>query len=970
MTPWIPAQAVCSALLFFAVARACAGTFAWKNPPANGAFNAASSWKNADGGGGYPGAGDDAIFISGAYTVTCVGSVSGSTEVIGAVTFQLDGDYTVGTYVQGGNPVVLRGGATLGGGPFTIADDGRILVDGSGLTMNRFTFGTRTAETRLTGVNGAQINSSGQHPDESLPSPRLEGGSQWHHTGALNVGRCFINSGALLSADTLSVNPAELDGGRLQAGRLNGGGHAKNGSNVSADTASLSDWLLEGSGTGMHVSGTTVKGLIYADISMKSGATFSAGAIEDSGWYTVDGSGSQLTVATSITADGPQKVTVLNQGRGSADTLNRTYVIVRDPGSLFAFATLSKDTTLDIRNGGRVNGAALIGPTIPGNVAGCAVTGAGSAVVLSGNLDLGQAGQGSLDVSDGGRAECATGYLNGGQPGGSATSSVYGTGSFWLARNGLVVGDKAGSVNLYVDDGGRVEVRDQPMALGARAGSEGRMTVNGGSSPSPSALDTRLSPATGVGVNGKGFLRVVNRGRILAGRLTLGSNAGSDGTLEVVGAGTSLETSDTLEIGRAGSGHMTISSGGAATAPDVLIGSNSATNLLRLTGTDSTLTIAKAIRVGNTGIGNLTIEQGARVVLTGTYAEPDSTETGLCWAGANAGATGTIAVNGAGSALLGTRGFLNLGLVASATLTVTGGGEVNFAAISVVGGRKRSSSATISGVGSVVSARDSLSIGAPFPGPDSDEVTVTAGGLLASKSTLAVGRTGVLRLSGGSTVIGQTSEAPIPGTLLVANRGLFLLGGRVIGSVAVRPGGVFLPGFSPGKATIEGNLTLAAGSALEVELGGTGAGAGYDQIEAAGTVTLAGHLDIVFRDGFAPTNGQVFDVVKGGAVLGGFSEVTVSGLATGFTYSLANTGGNTLTLVATSAGTADSQPKLSIAQATGATLIVSWPEYVNGWTLQQSAELAAGSWRPVSAPGNTLTVPAALGATFFRLTSP
>jgi len=117
-----------------------ADTFAWKNPPVSGAFNAPSSWQNADGNGGFPGAGDFAIFRDGTYTVTCDGAAAGMTEVIGTVTFQLNGNYTAGSYIQGGHPVVLQGGGTLQIGPVSSLGDGAILVDGSGLTMDSFDF--------------------------------------------------------------------------------------------------------------------------------------------------------------------------------------------------------------------------------------------------------------------------------------------------------------------------------------------------------------------------------------------------------------------------------------------------------------------------------------------------------------------------------------------------------------------------------------------------------------------------------------------------------------------------------------------------------------------------------------------------------------------------------------------------------------------------------------------------------------
>jgi T5SS/PEP-CTERM-associated repeat protein len=955
--------------------RAGAGTFAWRNPPVSGPFNAAGSWQSAEGNGGYPGPGDFAIFRAGTYTVTCDGSAAGISEFIGAVTVQLDGGFDAGNVIQGGNPVVLQGGGTLRATAFSSLGEGSLQVNGSGLDMSGFDFGIRGIESRIIGTNGATIVSSGQvnGPVNYLPRPLLEDGSSWHHTGALYVGLCFVNSGSLLAADELNVR-AQLDGGRLQAGRLNGGGQMMNGSTVTADTASLNDWLLDGGGNRMLVSGSTVPGLNYADISIKAGAVFTAGALADNAWYTVDGTGSSLAVAGGITADGPQKVTLLNQGQGSAGSLHRTQVIVRDPGTVFNFSHQAEDSALSVSNGGRVNGGRFVGPTVPTRAAGCTVLGVGSALVLNGNFELGSHGQGSMVIDGGGRIECATGVFDGGQPGMTNVSSVFGPDSFFNARLGLVVGHTVGVASLNVGNGGRMQVRGSGLAVGGvrgSAGGEGRMMVEGGTVASPSALDCRETELTSVGVSGKGLLQVRTPARMLATRLTVGLDEASDGTVDVIGSNASLVISDALVVGGKGLGRMTLSAGSTNTAAEVRVGSNPGANLLRLTGAGTTLTLAKSLQVGNDGVGQLTVQQRARVILTGAYSEPNFTEYGLCEVGVNAGATGSVAVDGAGSALLGTQGFLNIGFLTAGHLTVTNGAVVDFAAMNVGGAQNGSSSVTISGAGSVVRVADSLGIGAPFPGPAATEATVSAGGLLVSNDALSVGPAGVLRLTEGSAVVGMTSETPIPGTAIVANRGLFLLGGRVVGSIVVRQGGRLLPGFSPGKAVVEGAVTFSEGAVLEVELGGTGAGVGYDQIEATGAVTLAGGLEIVFRDGFAPSNGQVFEVVKGGAILGDFATVAVRGLAPGFSYALTKSPDGRLLLTANSNGVAATQPELTITRpAGGAEIVVSWPKYVSGWSLQRSASLKTDSWLPIAAPNNSLTVPVAGGAEFFRLITP
>jgi len=957
---WISAQTLCGALLCLAtVAAQAQDTFRWEFP-VSGDFNDKNKWASFPPYHAYPVAGDFVIINAGSgYTVNCKGAASGHLEAGGHFTLQLDGAFDAGDLALGGG-VVLRGGGTLTGTPVLLgsnglADEYDVLVDGAGLTMNGLDL---SSTIRMVGRNGAKIISSGL-TDRNGTRPLLESGAEWQHAGKIYGSLCTINSGALLSADEMDFSQAELDGGRLQSGPLVLGRlKAKNGAVLSATTANLGasvPVVLEGGGTRMTISGAL--GAPFGNVVVRGGALLSVGSLASAGssFYFFDGSGSQLAVASSVDR---AIITMTNQAQGSAASMTRSSLTIRDAGSLFNVSDRFVDSIVTVQNGARVNSGLGLG-------SGFSVDGMGSVVVLSGILNTSPSGAlASVGVSGGGRLDCAAAAAGG---------SVYGADSLWrvgngLVGNGLVVGDKE-EVYLNLGDGGRVEVHGSALALGFGKNGKGNLIVDGGGSlPSPSVLDLRQVVETGVGVAGEGLLRVNRRGRILASKLTVGVENGSKGTLEVFGLGTSLELGDTLEIGRAGSGLMTVD-GGLVTTPEVVVGSNSGTNLLRLSGSGSTVTVADRVRLGKSGNGQLTIQQGAQLVLTGVFVDPNPKEVGLCEVSSGYG-TGTVTVDGAGSALRGVNAFLAVGLTGKGNLTVTAGGTVDFAAISIFGGQNQSSTGSISGAGSVVQARDSLGIGSPFPGPELDEVTVSAGGLLKSKADFFVGRTGTLRLSGGSCVVGQTAEAPIPGTVLVATFGRFYLGGRLIGSVLVRPGGQLLPGSSPGHAAVEGNVTFAAGTSLEMELGGQGAGTGFDQIEATGTVTLGGRLDFVFRDGFAPTNGQSFELVRGGAVTGSFSEVNVAGLAPGFTYTLVNSGGTSLVLTATSTGVATSRPKLTIVPSSGTNVVVSWPGYITGWNLQKATGLPAGSWQPVTTQSNMVTLPASVGSGFFRLSSP
>lgn len=84
--------------------------------------------------------------------------------------------------------------------------------------------------------------------------------------------------------------------------------------------------------------------------------------------------------------------------------------------------------------------------------------------------------------------------------------------------------------------------------------------------------------------------------------------------------------------------------------------------------------------------------------------------------------------------------------------------------------------------------------------------------------------------------------------------------------------GTIAPGNSPGILSITGNFTNQG--TLQIELGGTTAGTGYDRLAVTGNVVLGGNLVITRLPGFTMTAGQTFTFVTGGSVTGTFSSVT------------------------------------------------------------------------------------------------
>lgn len=147
-----------------------------------------------------------------------------------------------------------------------------------------------------------------------------------------------------------------------------------------------------------------------------------------------------------------------------------------------------------------------------------------------------------------------------------------------------------------------------------------------------------------------------------------------------------------------------------------------------------------------------------------------------------------------------------------------------------------------------------------------------AGSLLDAGAVFGIGDAPTLDGAGGA------------GTLIVRDGGLVRAdliyvgerstvsgsGGTLEGTVEVH--GALAPGESPGMMTIDGDLNLAPGGRLVIEIGGTGAGTEYDVLNVTGTANLAGTLEIQLLDGFTPGAGDAFDFLTAALFAGDFDE--------------------------------------------------------------------------------------------------
>jgi autotransporter-associated beta strand protein len=178
-------------------------------------------------------------------------------------------------------------------------------------------------------------------------------------------------------------------------------------------------------------------------------------------------------------------------------------------------------------------------------------------------------------------------------------------------------------------------------------------------------------------------------------------------------------------------------------------------------------------------------------------------------------------------------------------------------------------SLTVQSISSSSASTESIQINDPTDGTaltfDNADATTFRGTIsdyaTGSGSVLKTGD-GALSLSGANTYTGLTTLSV--GTLQTDN-----LSGSLL-----QTSGTFAPGNSPATTVIGGDYTQGSSGTLEIEVGGTTAGTEYDVLNIGGTADLAGNIQIVLIDNFAPTPGDRFTILNYAALAdSGFSLI-------------------------------------------------------------------------------------------------
>ncbi len=588
---------------------------------------------------------------------------------------------------------------------------------------------------------------------------------------------------------------------------------------------------------------------------------------------------------------------------------------------------------------GQLNVGQLVGAT--GSVL---VSGIDSTLSLSSSgASIGISGTGTLQVLSGGRLEhSGTGvFFIGSNSQGVGTVAVDGLGSMLTSGGEISVGE-AGRGTLNVTNGG--DLVSNTATIGYLSTALGDASVSGTGSMWSVGNIT-------IGRSGRGLLTISNGGSLQSGQGTIGSQATGSGEVLVSGAG-ALWNAGTIMVGSLGSGMLTVADGGSVVssgAVSVIDPAGTPTATLAIHGgsvtahdftrsgsgtlefTDGTLTVVDGVfnnagtsltlngggigdrptlRLTQTAsatvahVGNLTIgaDHAAAVEVTGgsslqvpavSLGAQDGGDGILTVRGNSSSFSATGDINVGGTALAGAgAGTLNVEPGANVSTGVAGslrlwsggivnlnGGTLSYNAIVSNGGRINFNSGRITGVSGVVADATTLTtilgptheLGSGREIASSGATTLSTnvdvnGGSLTGNS-LSMGSNSTIEVRGGGTVVYTGGITAATGSRTFLSAGLLSPG-----TTLTNDGEIYLTGPTAtiGPGSLANNRLLSGTGYVQSALANS----------ASGEVRVAANERLVFA-GSSNVNGGKLEVLGGELeFVQGLTNVLPTGLIT------------------------------------------------------------------------------------------
>ena len=758
------------------------------------------------------------------------------------------------------------------------------------------TAGTTDANSG-SGSSNILFNSGGSMSGGVLKAT-TNGDSVGFQAGTFNVTGGAFNSGApgkiaLAGTATLNINAPVSTTSFIQ-----GGGTLQGSSTLTVASGGAFDW-----------SGGTMAG--SGQFSIASGGVLS-----------VTGTSSTPLILSShtITNSGTINYSPLSGGQVNQLTLQGTGSIANQSGGTINVADNSSflqsgGATTIVNNGSILtSGSSSIASTVTNNATGLIKPGGGTLSLLSGTSN------GTLDAVSPGAINFGSGStftITGGTWGGSG-------GGFWVT-GGTVSFNASYSLTNLAFNSGQIDGSGVLTLTGNNAWGGGTMTGSGSttnsgtltmSNNSGSILDSRAFSNTGTlnYQNGGNSLQLKNTAvfsnsgtfdiqgdvNLTCNSCTLFQNLGAGTFKKSSGGGAALITppfnnngsvaanSGTIQFTAAGSHNGSFA---PVTGANIEFdGSNTFNAASSLTGagnigfafgtstinsgtvTPGTFTVSGANVALNSAatIGTLNIHNAANLSGSGPIAVTSSSPVSE-WTGGTISGSGTLTVNAGANFLidgltalmtLSARPLVNNGTVSygavSNGLTMTGSAVITNASGATLN-LDATTSLAVSGGGNAISNAGTLQRN--VAGSEGIAPPVTNTGLIKANAGQLAFNGGLSQSAGSMSLLGGSIYSPT--TISLA--GGSLNGNGTVFAALNNSGGIVAPGAPAAAGTITfngGAYSQGAGGSMNLKIGGASVGT-YDIVDAsAGSVNLAGNLNVTLFNAFTPSSGNTFDILK------------------------------------------------------------------------------------------------------------
>lgn len=355
---------------------------------------------------------------------------------------------------------------------------------------------------------------------------------------------------------------------------------------------------------------------------------------------------------------------------------------ISSSGSLTSTSSLvigdSSGGIVEITAGGCLQNSAASRIGYGESAVGCVnISGAGSKWNNGAILYVGDYGSGALNITNGGSVSstvsgdsASLGYRSGS----SGTVTVGGTGSTWTNKGQLYIG-QSGNGSLSITDGGSTTCNK--ATIGANTGSSGSVTVKGANSTWTNSGTLEI---------GRGTLDITGGGTVTCSSCTIANNTGTAGTVTVSGSGSTWTNSSLLYVGYLGSGTLKIADGGSVVNSSfgAIAVSYGSTGTVTVDGPGSKWVNNSNLSVGEAGPGTLSITGGGSVsvALTAYVGNSSSGTVTIDKAGSTwtckrdlyvgYGGDGVLEITNGGSASTGRSAAIGSGNNVSGRVTVDG----------------------------------------------------------------------------------------------------------------------------------------------------------------------------------------------------------------------------------------------------------------------------------------------------------